>query len=62
MSTIEQEEKKSNKRHKKDKPWDDPSIDHWKIDPINPEEVAGSFLEESSFSVLFPQYREKYIQ
>lgn len=26
-----------NKRNRKDKPWDDPNIDHWKIDPINPE-------------------------
>lgn len=50
------------KRNRKDKPWDDPNIDHWKIDPINPEEVNGPFLEESSFSVLFPQYREKYVQ
>jgi len=24
--------------------------------------VNGPFLEKSSFSVLFPQYREKYVQ
>lgn len=33
------------KRNRKDKPWDDPNIDHWKMDPINPEDVKGSFLE-----------------
>ena len=26
-----------NKRYRKDKPWDDPSIDHWKVEPIQPE-------------------------
>ena len=64
MSTNEGEGQPvpKSKKNRKEKPWDDPSIDHWKIDPINPEEIAGPFLEESSFSVLFPQYREKYIQ
>jgi ribosomal RNA assembly protein len=57
MSTNEAEAPKSkNKQYRKDKPWDDPSIDHWKVEEIKPEEVQ-PFLEESSFSVLFPQYR-----
>jgi ribosomal RNA assembly protein len=50
------------KRNRKDKPWDNADIDHWQVEKLNPEEVNGPFLEESSFSVLFPQYREKYIQ
>lgn len=33
MSTMEdkKEEVPKNKRYRKDKPWDDPSIDHWKL-------------------------------
>lgn len=54
-------EKPKNKRYRKDKPWDNDQIDHWKVEPIEPSEVH-AFLEESSFSLLFPQYREKYIQ
>jgi ribosomal RNA assembly protein len=63
MSTNQEGEAvvNKNKKYRKDKPWDDPSIDHWKVEPIQPEEVH-PFLEESSFSILFPQYREKYIQ
>jgi ribosomal RNA assembly protein len=59
MSTIEREEGSvpKSKKYRKDKPWDDPAIDHWKIDKLTQEEVVGPFLEESSFSVLFPQYR-----
>ena len=29
---------------------------------LSPEDPNGAFLEESSFAVLFPSYREKYIQ
>ena len=32
------------KKYRKDKPWDDPNIDHWKLEEIKPEEVNGSFL------------------
>ncbi|CAA0815507.1 RNA-binding KH domain-containing protein [Striga hermonthica] len=49
-------------KHDKDKPWDDPSIDHWKIDKFDPSWNEGGMLEVSSFSTLFPQYREKYLQ
>ncbi|XP_051113526.1 KRR1 small subunit processome component homolog [Andrographis paniculata] len=49
-------------KHDKDKPWDDPSIDHWKIEKFDPAWNEGGMLEVSSFSTLFPQYREKYLQ
>lgn len=50
------------KRFRKEKEWDNDSIDHWKIDPFLPENNPHSFLEESSFATLFPKYREKYIR
>jgi ribosomal RNA assembly protein len=50
------------KRYRKDKPWDNESIDHWKIDPVTEEEGLPAPLEESSFATLFPKYREKYIR
>ncbi|XP_059643695.1 KRR1 small subunit processome component homolog [Cornus florida] len=50
-------------KHDKPKPWDDdPNIDHWKIDKFDPSWNDGGMLEVSSFSTLFPQYREKYLQ
>ncbi|KAL3684521.1 hypothetical protein R1sor_002543 [Riccia sorocarpa] len=49
-------------KHDKDKPWDTPDIDHWKLDKFDPKWNDGGMLEESSFSTLFPQYREKYLQ
>lgn len=50
-------------KHDKPKPWDDdPNIDHWKIDKFDPSWNEGGMLEVSSFSTLFPQYREKYLQ
>jgi len=42
--------------------WDTDDIDKWKPVTISPEEVAGPFLEESSFATLFPKYREKYLR
>eukprot|EP00766_Chilomastix_caulleryi_P003736 gnl/Chilomastix_caulleri/4853.p1 GENE.gnl/Chilomastix_caulleri/4853~~gnl/Chilomastix_caulleri/4853.p1 ORF type:complete len:105 (+),score=22.04 gnl/Chilomastix_caulleri/4853:26-316(+) len=37
--------------------------DMWKLKPFSSEEAkCGSFLEESSFSVLFPSYKEQYLQ
>jgi len=40
MLTNEVEAPKSKKnQYRKDKPWDDPSIDHWKVEEIKPEEV-----------------------
>ncbi|CAK9174977.1 unnamed protein product [Ilex paraguariensis] len=60
---TEQKPKTKHKgKHDKPKPWDDPSIDHWKIDKFDPSWNEGGMLEVSSFSTLFPQYREKYLQ
>lgn len=53
---------KNHNKYRKDKPWDNEEIDHWKIDEFKPEEVNGTFLEESSFATLFPKYREKYLR
>ncbi|KAH3682237.1 hypothetical protein WICPIJ_006795 [Wickerhamomyces pijperi] len=50
--------------HNKDKPWDTPDIDKWKVDEFKPEDnVSGlPFAEESSFVTLFPKYREVYLK
>ncbi|KAJ9121464.1 Ribosomal RNA assembly protein mis3 [Naganishia vaughanmartiniae] len=52
-----------NNRYRKEKPWDTDDIDHWKIDPFtSADNKAGPFLEESSFAILFPKYREQYLR
>lgn len=50
--------------HNKDKPWDTPEIDKWKIEEFKPEDNASGlpFAEESSFMTLFPKYREAYLK
>ncbi|KAH8691403.1 putative rRNA assembly protein Mis3 [Talaromyces proteolyticus] len=49
--------------YNRDKPWDTEDIDKLKIDEFKPEHnLAGSFLEESSFVTLFPKYREVYLK
>lgn len=60
---IEEKQSKKNK-YRKDKPWDnDPTIDKWKVDEFKPEDnPVGGPVIESSFAVLFPEYREKYIR
>lgn len=51
------------KRYRKDKPWDnDPTLDKFKIDKFEKGDMKNPLQEESSFAVLFPQYREKYIK
>ncbi|KAH9305117.1 hypothetical protein KI387_009521, partial [Taxus chinensis] len=49
-------------KHDKPKPWDTPDIDHWKVDKFDPSWNEAGMLDVSSFSTLFPQYREKYLQ
>lgn len=53
---------KNHNKYRRDKPWDNDEIDHWKIEEFDPETVKGNFLEESSFATLFPKYREKYLR
>ncbi|TKY84819.1 hypothetical protein EX895_005899 [Sporisorium graminicola] len=51
-----------NKKHRKDKPWDNDSINHWEVPKFTADEIKGPFLEESSFATLFPKYRERYLK
>ncbi|KAF7815792.1 KRR1 small subunit processome component-like protein [Senna tora] len=62
-NTDQNPKEKRKGKHDKPKPWDeDPNIDRWKIEKFNPSWNEGGMLEVSSFSTLFPQYREKYLQ
>ena len=54
---AEAKPRKHKGKHDKPKPWDDESIDHWKIDKFDPSWNETGMLEVSSFSTLFPQYR-----
>ena len=63
---VNKDDDKTAKRNKyrKDKPWDnDPTIDKWKVEEFKPEDnPSGGPVLESSFAVLFPEYKEKYIR
>lgn len=66
LATSDQEPKKKNhNKYRRDKPWDTPDIDHWKIDQWDADSdklPGGHLLEESSFATLFPKYREAYLR
>ncbi|GAX78210.1 hypothetical protein CEUSTIGMA_g5652.t1 [Chlamydomonas eustigma] len=49
-------------KHRKEKPWDHDGIDHWTVQPFSKDDNPNGLLEESSFAVLFPKYREKYLR
>jgi ribosomal RNA assembly protein len=57
--------KKNHNKYRRDKPWDNEDIDHWKIDDWDENKDSlpgGHLLEESSFATLFPKYRENYLK
>ncbi|KAG8067637.1 hypothetical protein GUJ93_ZPchr0005g15866 [Zizania palustris] len=63
LATEEGKKPRHKGKHDKPKPWDDdPNIDRWKIEKFDPSWNEGGMLEVTSFSTLFPQYREKYLQ
>jgi ribosomal RNA assembly protein len=69
MSTAV-EKKKNHNKYRRDKPWDNEDIDHWKVEAWgNPDDETTNtgtqqhqLLEESSFATLFPKYREAYLR
>jgi len=60
---MEEETIKTKGKHKNmNKPWEDDTVDHWKVQPFGQGDMSQPLLEESSFAVLFPAYREKYLR
>jgi len=53
---------KNHNKYRRDKPWDNEDIDHWKVEEWKAGDMATPMAEESSFATLFPAYREKYLQ
>ncbi|XP_062512995.1 uncharacterized protein LOC134188808 [Corticium candelabrum] len=54
--------KSKKNKYRKDKPWDDEAVDHWKVQPFTQDDSKHALVEESSFATLFPKYREKYLR
>ncbi|KAL9230863.1 hypothetical protein vseg_006158 [Gypsophila vaccaria] len=57
-----QQKQRQKGKHEKDKPWDDPSIDHWKVEKFDPSWNESGMLDVSSFSTMFPRHKESYLQ
>ncbi|KAL0216107.1 hypothetical protein P9112_008291 [Eukaryota sp. TZLM1-RC] len=47
-----------NNKYRKPKPDLDPNFDTWAMEKFEPGDMKHSLAEESSFKILFPQYRE----
>ena len=62
--TLPTDEKKQGKKrnYRKDKPWDDGTVNKWEIEEWKEEYMPSSLLEESSFATMFPRYREQYLR
>jgi len=54
------ERKRLRDEHEKQNPEE--RIDYWKIESFKPGDMPEPLIQESSFSVLFPTYREKYLR
>eukprot|EP01067_Filipodium_phascolosomae_P009244 Filipodium_phascolosomae@DN8189_c0_g1_i1.p1 len=53
---------KKEKREKKGAVDDSDEIDHWTQKAFQPGDMPHNLLEESSFSTMFPRYREEYLR
>lgn len=63
LDKKEEKQRVSNKhKYRKDKPWDDGTVDKWKIDQFTKDDNPFPVLEESSFATLFPAYQEQYLK
>lgn len=66
-SSKSKQQTKNHNKYRRDKPWDNDDIDHWKVESWKTDDKSnplpgGRLLEESSFACLFPKYREAYLR